>query len=108
MAQPKLVARMVLAAEVPETTPETAPFPGVVGFRLGGRGEAYTGSGINGTDTPPGIRGKPALQLGGEHDAVTEPEPGAGVDTTQDWRQPLEIDTEPGWVADQVRGTLLS
>ena len=53
-----------------------------------------------------GIVGNPMLQVGGEQEAVTDPAPGEGVESTQDSRQvPLAFNTA-GWDADQVRGIL--
>ena len=47
------------------------------------------------------------LQVGGEQEAVTDPAPDEGVESTQDSRQvPLTFNTV-GWDAVQVRGILL-
>src|ERR1700722_579866 len=48
------------------------------------------------------------LQVGGEHDAVTAPAPGEGVDSEQLSMQDVLAATTPGWLDDQVRGMLLS
>src|SRR5580700_576823 len=56
-----------------------------------------------------GIVGNPALQVGGEHEAVTLAEPGVDRDRVQDWVHP-EADTpmDPGCDEVQLRGILLS
>jgi hypothetical protein len=55
-----------------------------------------------------GTRGKPILQVGGEQEAVTEPDPGDGVERTQLWMHPVAVANTPGCEALQVRGILLS
>ena len=55
-----------------------------------------------------GTNGNPTLQLGGEQDAVTDPEPGDGVEIVQDCRHvPVGV-TTPGSVPVQVKGILVS
>src|ERR1700686_713849 len=55
-----------------------------------------------------GTNGNPTLQLGGEHDAVTDPEPGDGVEIEQDCRHVPAGVTTPGWLALQVKGIFVS
>src|SRR5260370_25652810 len=43
-----------------------------------------------------GTNGNPMLQVGGEQEAVTEPEPGKGVESTQDCRHPAGAPTTAG------------
>src|SRR5271169_1331750 len=47
------------------------------------------------------------LQLGGEQDAVTDPDPGNGVERTQEFVHPVPVDNTPGWDALQVNGIAL-
>ena len=51
--------------------------------------------------------GNPTLQVGGEQEAVTVPEPGDGVVTVQDCVQLVPAGTTPGWEEVHVSGTLL-
>src|ERR1700737_4709192 len=46
------------------------------------------------------------LQGGGEQEAVTEPEPGEGVERVQDCRHPPPAAMTAGWDALQVKGIL--
>ena len=54
-----------------------------------------------------GTTGNPMLQVGGEQEAVTVPDPGNGVESAQDSRHPVPMAKTPGCEADQVRGILL-
>lgn len=54
-----------------------------------------------------GTRGNPMLQVGGEQEAVTDPDPGAGVVMAQDSEHPPGADNTPGWDEAHVRGILL-
>src|ERR1035437_3365529 len=47
------------------------------------------------------------LQVGGEQEAVTDPDPGKGVESAQDSKNPAPAANTPGWDALQVRGILL-
>jgi hypothetical protein len=55
-----------------------------------------------------GTSGNPALQDGGEQEALTAPEPGDGVVTVQDSRHEVLALTAAGCDAVQVRGILES
>ena len=55
----------------------------------------------------PGRSGNPMLQVGGEQEAVTEPEPANGVESPQDCRHPLAGCTTAGCDALQVNGILV-
>jgi hypothetical protein len=47
------------------------------------------------------------LQEGGEQDAVTDPEPGSGVERLQEFVHPGDADNTPGWEAVHVKGMAL-
>ena len=55
-----------------------------------------------------GMKGKPTLQVGGVHEAVTEPEPANGVESAQDSKHPEGAFNTAGWEALHVKGILLS
>src|SRR5271166_885822 len=55
-----------------------------------------------------GTTGNPMLQLGGEQEAVTDPDPGNGVEREQLCRHPEALANTPGRDALQVREILLS
>src|SRR5258708_3662993 len=54
-----------------------------------------------------GTRGNPTLQVGGEQEAVTDPDPDDGVERPHDSWHPLGADNTPGCEALQVRGMLV-
>jgi hypothetical protein len=61
-----------------------------------------------GVESDSGTNGNPTLQLGGEQDAVTEPEPGDGVESVQDCKHVLVGVTTPGLLPLQVKGIFVS
>ncbi len=61
-----------------------------------------------GVESDAGTSGYPMLQVGGEQEAVMDPEPGNGVLSVQDCRHPAApAPTTLGWDALHVKGTLL-
>ena len=60
-----------------------------------------------GVESEAGMNGNPKLQVGGVHEAVTEPEPAKGAERAQDCVHPEEAFNTPGWEALQVKGILL-
>src|SRR5450631_523970 len=58
-------------------------------------------------DRDKGTTGNPTLQVGGEQEAVTVPEPAKGVEMAQDSRHPAGAVRTAGWDEVQVRGILL-
>src|SRR5579864_6280432 len=61
-----------------------------------------------GVEREVGTCGKPMLQVGGVHEAVTAAAPGDGVERLHDCVQPLPGFTTAAWEDVQVRGVLFS
>ena len=60
-----------------------------------------------GVESDAGTNGNPTLQVGGEQEAVTDPEPADGVDREQDCKHPPPVAITAGCDALQVKGILL-
>jgi hypothetical protein len=60
-----------------------------------------------GVERDAGMKGNPKLQVGGVHEAVTDPEPAKGAESVQDCVHPEAAFNTPGWEALQVKGILL-
>jgi len=60
-----------------------------------------------GVESDAGMNGNPTLQVGGVHEAVTEPEPAKGAESAQDCVHPAAAFNTAGWEALQVKGILL-